>query len=68
MRIALGRRQLVVSLVARTEQSSLVEFPMAAEASDVELARLNTLRTLSQDRARWESSALMYGAVRLRAA
>ena len=68
MRIALGRRHLVVSLVARSDQSALVDFPMAAEASDAELARLNSLQAHSHERARWETSALLYGAVRLRAA
>lgn len=68
MRIAVGRRQLVVSLVPRANELDVVDFPMAAEATDAELARLNVLHDIARDRARWETSALMYGAARLRTA
>ena len=66
MRIAFGRRQLVVSVENTGCEDRAETFPMAVNASDAELARLNNLRNMAQDRARWETTAIMYGAVRLR--
>ncbi len=68
MRIAIGRRQLVVSVVNDTHHDHVDEFPMAVNASDAELARLNSTRSATVDRARWETSAILYGAARLRSA
>lgn len=68
MRIPIGRRQLVVSVVSDSCQDEAEAFPMALNATDAELARLNSTRAASLDRARWESTAIMYGAVRLRTA
>lgn len=41
---------------------------MAVNATDTELARLASTVNGSVDRARWETTALMYGASRLRTA
>lgn len=38
---------------------------MAVNATDRELARLNSLQSVIEDRARWESTALLYGSARL---
>lgn len=65
MRIAFGRRQLVVSIVNQPERLRTEDFPMAVNATDQELARLNSLQQVMEDRARWESAALLYGSVRL---
>ena len=68
MRIAIGRRQLVVSVVNQPARTRSEEFPMAVQATDQELARLNTLNHARQERARWETTALMYGSHRLNTA
>lgn len=65
MRIAFGRRQLVVSIVNQPVRVRSEAFPMSVNATDQELARLNSLQHVIQDRARWETTALLYGAVRL---
>lgn len=67
MRIALGRRQLVVSLMEACRDWA-ADYPMAVAASDKELARLNPAREAMLERARSEATALMYGVVRLRSA
>jgi hypothetical protein len=68
MRIAFGRRQLVVSIVNQPARTRNVEIPMAENATDQELARLNSLQNARLDRARWESNALLYGSIRLTSA
>lgn len=68
MRIAIGRRQLVVRLESSTGRLGIECYPMAVNASDAELARLSTQNLVGVDRARWETTAVMYGAVRLRSA
>lgn len=68
MRIAIGRRQLVVRLESAAGRAAIESYPMAVNATDAELARLSTLNISGVDRARWESTAVMYGAVRLRSA
>lgn len=68
MRIAIGRRQLIVSVVNQPARTRSEEFPMAVNATDQELARLNTRNHARLERARWETSALMYGAHRLNTA
>ena len=67
MRIGLGRRQLVVSLVEACRDWAS-DYPMAVDASDKELARLNPAHAANLERARAEATALMYGVVRLRSA
>lgn len=67
MRIAIGRRQLVVSVVNEPARTRTEEYPMAVNASDQELARLNARTNARLERARWETTALMYGASRLNA-
>jgi hypothetical protein len=49
-------------------RAAIDSYPMAVNATDAELARLSTLNVVGVDRARWESAAVMYGAVRLRSA
>ncbi len=68
MRIAIGRRQLIVSLVNQPARTRTDAFPMAVNASDQELARLNSLNHARLDRARWETTAVLHGATRLNAA
>jgi hypothetical protein len=68
MRIAIGRRQIVVSVVNQPARVRTEEFPMAVNATDQELARLNALNNARLDRARWETAALMYGSGRLNTA
>lgn len=65
MRFAVGRRQLVVALEHQPAREGSDEFPMAVNATDRELARLNSLQMVLEDRARWETSALLYGSARL---
>jgi len=68
MRISIGRRQLVVRLESVIARSADVAFPMAVNASDAELARMGSMYEVSIDRARWETTAALYGAARLRTA
>ena len=68
MRISIGRRQLVVRFESVIARSADVAFPMAVNASDAELARLGSMNEVSIDRARWETTAALYGAARLRTA
>ena len=63
MKIAFGRRHLHVSFVTEPPRE---RFPAAIQASDSELARLSSVQEAMLDRARWESNALLYGAVRLK--
>ena len=66
MKIGFGRRQLVVSVESICCEDQTEAYPMAVNASDAELARLSSLRNLALERSRWETTAIMYGAVRLR--
>jgi|GEM_PF-3348939 len=66
MKIAFGRRQLVVSVESTCCDAQSDPFPMAINATDAELARLNVMRHVAIDRARWDTNAILYGAVRLR--
>jgi hypothetical protein len=68
MRIGIGRRQLVVRIEQTCVRPAGDAYPMAVNASDAELARLGTAHVGNVDRARWETTAAMYGAVRLRTA
>ena len=66
MMIALGRRRLILSLVTTPPQPKRTIFPMAENATDAELARLNQLAASADDRRRWEINAILYGAIRPR--
>lgn len=68
MRIGLGRRQLIVRFEQGGPRCKVEPYPMAVNASDAELARLASMWSGAADRARWETTALMYGASRLRGA
>lgn len=68
MRIGIGRRQLVISVVNEPARIRTEDVPMAVNATDHELARLNALLNARRDRNRWETTALMYGVGRLNAA
>jgi len=63
MMIALGRRRLILSLVTMPPQPKRAIFPMAENATDAELARLNHLMASADDRRRWEINAILYGAI-----
>jgi hypothetical protein len=65
MRFGIGRRQVVISIVNQPARDGSDDFPMAVNATDRELARLNSLQSVIDDRARWESTALLYGSARL---
>lgn len=65
MRIALGRRHLTIAIQSVEPRSDAIDLPMAINASDAELARLNAMRTAAFDRTRWETNAIMFGAARL---
>jgi hypothetical protein len=65
MRISIGRRQLIVSVVNQAGRTREDDFPMAINATDQELARLNALSSARLDRTRWETNALLFGAGRL---
>jgi len=64
MKIAFGRRLLLLSFITEPPRE---RFPSAIQASDSELARLNSRQEAMLDRTRWESNALLYGSVRLKA-
>lgn len=63
MKIGIGRKQIVLSVVdtPRGCRSQAIDVPQALDASDRELARLNSDRMHGADRLLWESSALLYG-------
>ena len=60
MTIPLGRRRLVLTLVAPPRPAA-TEVPAAVGASDAELVRLSARQPADLDRARWEAMALMHG-------
>lgn len=62
MKIVFGRRQLVISVENMGCDLRSEPYPMAVNASDAELARLSSLRRLAEDRSRWDTSAILYGA------
>jgi hypothetical protein len=66
MTIAIGRRRLILSLIVAPPQEKRISLPMAENASDQELARLNNVFSVAEDRRRWEANALLYGGMRLR--
>ena len=67
MKIGIGRKQLVISVhvVSPERCKKVFDIPFALDASDAELARLSATRGFTDDRARWETNALLYGAFRL---
>jgi hypothetical protein len=70
MKIGIGRKQLVVSLVNATPdaRSAALQVPAAIGADDLELSRLNAGSFTAGDRLRWESNWLLYGGTRTRRA
>ncbi len=67
MKIGIGRKQLVISVqdVSSKRCKKAFDIPFAVDATDNELARLSATRSFTDDRARWETNALLYGAFRL---
>jgi hypothetical protein len=66
MTIAFGRRRLILSLIVAPSSPKTVDVPMAQNATDGELARLNSTISAMEDRRRWEASAILYGGMRPR--
>lgn len=66
MMIALGRRRLILSLVTTPPQPKRIALPVAENATDAELARLNQYSATADDRRRWEVAAILYGGYRPR--
>jgi hypothetical protein len=66
MTIAFGRRRLILSLVTAPERSKTINVPAAQNATDQELARLNSMISAAEDRRRWEATAILYGGFRPR--
>lgn len=66
MTIVFGRRRLVLSLTSVAPNAACVscDYPMAANASDAELARLNAWRTAAYERNRFEMQAIILGSAR----
>lgn len=66
MTIVFGRRRLVLSLTSVAPDAACVssEYPMAANASDAELARLNAWQTAAFERNRFEMQAIVLGCAR----
>lgn len=62
MTIVFGRRRLVLSLTSVAPNAACVscDYPMAANASDAELARLNA----AYERNRFEMQAIILGSAR----
>ena len=67
MKIGIGRKQVVISVrdIPSERGKQAFDIPYAVDANDAELARLNVTMNLAQDRTRWETNALLYGAFRL---
>ncbi|HEY7034530.1 MAG TPA: hypothetical protein VH482_24550 [Thermomicrobiales bacterium] len=61
MTIAFGRRRLILSLVVVPSHAKSFEVPLAENATDRELARLNGAMRAAEDRVRWEVNAILYG-------
>ena len=66
MTIAIGRRRLIFSLIVAPSCPKEIDLPVAQNATDTELARLNNTITAMEDRRRWEASAILYGGMRPR--
>jgi hypothetical protein len=66
MMIAFGRRRLILSLVTTPESAKAFDLPVAQNATDEELARLNSAVSAAEDRRRWEATAILYGGLRPR--
>ena len=66
MTIAIGRRRLILSLIVAPSCPKAIDVPMAQNATDNELARLNNTISVMEDRRRWEASAILYGGMRPR--
>lgn len=68
MKIGIGRKHLVISLVNAVPEarSAALQIPAAIEAGDLELARLGAGPISALERPRWESNWLLYGGTRAR--
>jgi hypothetical protein len=66
MTIAIGRRRLILSLIVAPPRAKPIRLPMAENASDQELAHLNHVFSVAEDRRRWEANAILYGGMRPR--
>jgi hypothetical protein len=66
MTIAIGRRRLILSLIVAPSSPKCFDVPLAQDATDEELARLNSTISAMEDRRRWEASAILYGGMRPR--
>ncbi|MBX3071609.1 MAG: hypothetical protein KF883_13980 [Thermomicrobiales bacterium] len=61
MNIAIGRRRLVINVIAEQAESIADRFPSSVTATDKELASIEARRLAKYDRNRWESNAALYG-------
>ena len=66
MTIPFGRRRLVVQVIPVPGGKNRPDVPAAVEASDRELAQLNSGRIRSIDLHRYEAASLLYGSPRAR--
>jgi hypothetical protein len=66
MTIAFGRRRLILSLITAPVGRKSIDVPEALDATDKELARLNSQTEAAKSRLRWESNAIMMGGMRPR--
>jgi hypothetical protein len=66
MTIAIGRRRLILSLIVAPSSPRAIDVPLAQNATDIELAHLNSTISAQEDRRRWEANAILYGGMRPR--
>jgi hypothetical protein len=66
MTIAFGGRRLFLSLISGSGGAKSVNLPATVDATDAELARLNSTINAAENRRRWEASAVLYGGMRQR--
>ncbi len=61
MTIGFGRRRLVLNYLVEQSTPSRNRFLAAEQASELELARMQSQRDALRDRMRWEVNAPLYG-------
>lgn len=66
MTIAFGRRRLILSLIVAPACPKTIDVPEALDATDKELARINSHMEAAQTRLQWESNAILLGGLRPR--
>jgi hypothetical protein len=66
MTIAFGRRRLILSLIVAPACPKTFDIPAAQDATDKELARINSQSIAAQNRLQWESNAILLGGIRPR--